>query len=125
MCNMSKLIKSCTLGSLLNVQYVKQFRPPILRSYCTFNRVLLRILKTVRLIESYTFRLQPSFETYTLKINYTIMYSKNLFLSSYQYMIGLPKRSVIWIFNLKIFSYVTTLIQIRSNVLTLRGSNHK
>ena len=54
-----------TLGSLLNVQYVKQFRPPILRSYCTFNRDIWKILKPVRLIETYTFRFKICYEAYT------------------------------------------------------------
>ena len=38
-------------GSLLNVQYVKQLRPPNSRSYCTFNRDLYKIMKPIRLIE--------------------------------------------------------------------------
>ena len=50
---------SVTLRSLLSVQYAKQFRPPILRTYCTLNRVLSEILKTIHLIETYTFTFQP------------------------------------------------------------------
>ena len=53
------------LGYLLNLQYVKQFRPPNLRSYCTFNRDLWKILKPVRLIETYTFSFQLYYEAYT------------------------------------------------------------
>ena len=49
-----------TLGSLLSVQYVKQFRHPILRLYCTLNRDLYKILKTIHLIETYMFTFQPS-----------------------------------------------------------------
>ena len=60
-----------TLRSLLSVQYVKQFRHPILRLYCTLNRVLYKILETVHLIETYLFTVHSSLETYICEENYT------------------------------------------------------
>ena len=45
-------------------------RPSILRSYCTFNRDLLKFLKPIPLIETYTFMFQISYETYTFNKTY-------------------------------------------------------
>ena len=71
-CICKKTINITTLRFLLRAQYTQLFRLLILAVYCTFNRIIWKILKPVLLIKTYTLKVQVTYrkiQTYTFNRN--------------------------------------------------------